>query len=226
MGTHQDWLDGEWRFVRAHLPPAPASVVEIGCGPGGGFVGNMARCGYDAVGVDPDAPDAPGFHRIPFERYGPARSVDAIVACTALHHVDDLGEVLDRAASALSDQGVLIVVEFAWELFDETTAQWCFARLPPAGSGWLHDQRIAWTESGRPWPEYRAEWAAAERLHRGAEMLGRLDARFDRRLCVERLPYFFGDLPDVDDADEQAAIAAGLINGTGIRYVGTVEGRA
>lgn len=226
MGTHEDWLDDEWQFIRRHLPSTPATVLEIGCGPHGGFVENMLRFGYDAVGIDPDAPDAPGYHRMPFEQYEPARGVDAIVACTALHHVDDLDDVLDRAVSTLAADGVLIVVEFAWELFDETTAQWCFARLPAAGSGWLHDKRIAWAESGRPWLEYCEKWAAAERLHRGAEMLRRLDARFDRSLCVEHLPYFFGDLPGVTAADERAAIESGQINGAGIRYVATVAGRA
>jgi hypothetical protein len=27
--------------------------------------------------------------------------------------------------------GVLVVVEWAWERFDEATARWCFARLTP-----------------------------------------------------------------------------------------------
>ena len=48
----QRWLDARWPFVRAHLPPAPARVLEIGCGPEGGFVPAMREHGYDAVGVD------------------------------------------------------------------------------------------------------------------------------------------------------------------------------
>jgi hypothetical protein len=46
-----------------------------------------------------------------------------------------------------------------------------------------------------------------------------LDARFDRRLCLYA-PYFFADLSDPTEADEQAAIDAGQIQATGIRYVG------
>src|SRR5690242_15603534 len=46
-----------WPFVAANLPSAPASVLEIGCGPLGGFVPAMNRAGYDAIGVDPEAPE-------------------------------------------------------------------------------------------------------------------------------------------------------------------------
>ena len=43
--------------VRARLPEAPARVVELGCGPLGGLVPGLRAAGYDAVGVDPAAPD-------------------------------------------------------------------------------------------------------------------------------------------------------------------------
>jgi hypothetical protein len=47
-----------------------------------------------------------------------------------------------------------------------------------------------------------------------------LDARFDRQLYVEG-PYFFADLADTSEAEEQAAIDAGLIKAGGIRYAAT-----
>ena len=37
-------------------------------------------------------------------------------------------------------------------------------------------------------------------------------------------PYFFAELGNVAEADEQAAIDAGEIRATGIRYVGTLAG--
>ena len=43
------------------------------------------------------------------------------------------------------------------------------------------------------------------------------DARFDRRLHAEG-PYYFADLVDTSEAEEQAAIEAGLIQAGGIRY--------
>ena len=32
------WLKATWPFVHGQLPAAPAAVLEIGCGPLGGFV--------------------------------------------------------------------------------------------------------------------------------------------------------------------------------------------
>jgi hypothetical protein len=47
------WLTSEWPFVRTHLPPSSSRVVEIGCGPTGGFVPRLRSAGYDAVGATP-----------------------------------------------------------------------------------------------------------------------------------------------------------------------------
>ena len=46
-----------------------------------------------------------------------------------------------------------------------------------------------------------------------------LDRRFDRTLC-DYGPYFFADLAGIAEGDEQAAIDAGEIRATRIRYVG------
>jgi hypothetical protein len=86
----QRWLSALWPIVQAHLPPAPSRVLEIGCGPEGGFVPAMREHGYDAVGVDPAAPSGPGYHQTDFENHQPTGPADAIVACTSLHHVSDL----------------------------------------------------------------------------------------------------------------------------------------
>jgi SAM-dependent methyltransferase len=207
--------------VRGQLPPAPASVLEIGCGSAGGFVPTLRREGYDAVGIDPNAPDAPAFHRIPFERYEPPQPVAAVLASNSLHHVGDLEEAVGRICDALRPDGTLVVVEWAWERFDDATAQWCFARLSDQGEpGWLHRRRDDWAASGRPWEEYFPAWAGGHGLHPGQEVVRRLEARFTRRVYAEG-PYFFPDLAGDAQEDEQAAIDAVQIRATGIRYVGT-----
>jgi SAM-dependent methyltransferase len=104
-------------------------VLEVGCGSLGGFVPALLDGGYHAVGVDPEAPGGPGYQRIEFERYEPPQPVDCLVASLSLHHVADLDEVLDRLAALLVPGGVLVVVEWAWEQFDEATARWCFVRV-------------------------------------------------------------------------------------------------
>jgi SAM-dependent methyltransferase len=211
---------GGWSFVRGQLPPVPAAVLEIGCGSAGGFVPALRREGYDAVGIDPNAPDAAGFHRIPFERYEPPQPVAAVVASNSLHHLGDLREAVGRICDALQPGGTLVVVEWAWERFDDDTAQWCFARLGDDGEpGWLHRRRDDWAASGRPWDEYFPAWADGHGLHQGQEVVRRLDTRFTRRMYGEG-PLFFPDLEGVTREHEQAAIAAGEIRATGIRYVG------
>ena len=225
MSPDQAWLAAVWPFVRAQLPPAPARVLELGCGPLGGFVPALQDGGYDAVGVDPQAPEGAGYQRVEFERYRPPRPVACVVASTSLHHVADLDAVLDRVTAALVGGGRLVVVEWGWERFDEATARWCFSRLaspaPGAEPGWLHRHREQWAASGQPWEAYCQAWAIQEGLHPGREIVAALDARLDRRLCVQG-PYFFADLADTTEADEQAAIDAGQIQATRIQYVGTL----
>ena len=88
MTPDERWLAALWPFVRSWLPAAPAGVVEIGCGPLGGFVPMLRSAGYNATGVDPEAPQGPWYHQVEFERYEPpSGAAHAVVACTSLHHV-------------------------------------------------------------------------------------------------------------------------------------------
>ena len=222
MTPDERWLAAVWPFVRASLPAAPASVVEIGCGPLGGFVPFLERAGYQATGVDPEAPLGPSYRQVEFERYDLSSQVDAIVACTSLHHVADLGAALDLVEAALAPGGVAVVVEWARERFDEATARWCFARLPEANGdhpGWLHHRQAEWVESGQPWDAYLRSWEQAEGLHAGQAILDELDARFDSRFATYG-PLFFPDLDGISEADEQAAIDRGLIQANRIQYAG------
>ena len=224
MTADDRWLAAVWPFVQEQLPPAPASVLEIGCGPLGGFVPALRDGGYHAVGVDPDAPEGPDYRRTEFERHQPPRPVDCVVTSLALHHVADLDEALDRLRDLLVPDGVLVVVEWSWERFDEATARWGFARLAPpapgAEPGWLHRHREQWSASGQPWDRYLRGWAEQEGLHPAEQILRGLDARFTRRFQAEH-PYLFAHLAATSEAEEQAAIDAGEIRAVGTRYAAT-----
>ena len=216
------WLASVWPFVQEHLPPAPARVLEIGCGPLGGFVPAMRSDGYEAIGIDPSAPDGPAYRQAEFENHEVSAPVDAIVASLSLHHVGDLNDVLDRIGSALVDGGALVVVEWAHERFDEPTARWCFDRLGAAdaeGDDWLYRHRDRWRESGQPWDAYLAGWVRDEAMHPGRDIVAGLQARFDTRMTTDG-PYFYADLDGVTSEQEQAAIDSKQIRATGIRYVG------
>jgi SAM-dependent methyltransferase len=225
-GPRQRWLRQMWHFVRGELPGASARVVEVGCGPLGGFVPMMLREGHCAVGVDPDAPEGPQYEQTEFERYEPSGPVDVVVASTSLHHVGDLAEVLDRVKATLRPDGRLVVVEWASERFDQETAQWCFDRLPapapPDEPGWLQRHRDGWSVSGLPWEVYFRRWRREEGLHGGDDVLRALDARFERHVCTYG-PYFFAELEATTAADEQSAIDAGQIQATCMHYVAGLE---
>jgi SAM-dependent methyltransferase len=217
------WLAAMWPVVRDRLPAPPARIVEIGCGPLGGFVPMLRSNGYQALGVDPDAPDGEDYRRVEFERVELAHDVDAFVASTSLHHVADQAAVIERIASTLVGARTLVVVEWDWEEFDEATADWCFERLgPDKEAGWLHRRRDEWMASGQSWSAYLEAWAEDERLHGVNTLLRLLDERFER-VHLARGPYFFPDLARATEEDERSAIGAGKIRATRIDYVGILR---
>ncbi len=223
--SDERWLGSVWPFVRDRLPPPPGAVVEIGCGPLGGFVPMLRSAGYDATGVDPEAPDGPWYRQVGFEQHELPGPAAAVVACVSLHHVGDLGEVLGLAAAALADGATIVVVEWAWERFDDATARWCFDRLPgpSAEHNWLRHRYDEWRESGLPWETYFRDWAAGEHLHAATDIVAELDARFDRQFLGDG-PFFFADLDGVSEAEEQAAIDSGAIAPGRVAYVGRRRG--
>ena len=221
MTTGGRWLDTQWPIVRGRLPAPPARVVEIGCGSLGGFVPMLRAEGYDAVGIDPQAPEQPHYRRVEFERSELPTQVDAVIACASLHHVADPAEVIDRIPSTLTSGGAVVIVEWAWERFDEQTAAWCFARLRPDDEAtWLRPAELNGSPQAGSGRATSATGPNAHGLHRSDLLLRLLDERFERQLLT-RGPYFFPDLGDTTEAGEQTAIDAGLIQPTRIDYVGT-----
>jgi SAM-dependent methyltransferase len=214
------WIAATWSLVRELLPPAPARILDVGCGSAGGLVPILRENGYHATGIDPHAPAAPHYQQTDFEHAELPEPLEAIVASTSLHHVSDPSRVIDRIAGTLTPSGTLIVVEWAWEKFDRRTADWCFARLgPDEEPGWLHRRRDEWQASDADWPAYLHSWAAREGLHRGDTLVRLLDDQLERTRLTAG-PYFFPDLADTSAADEQAAIDAGEAEATRIEWVG------
>jgi tRNA-Thr(GGU) m(6)t(6)A37 methyltransferase TsaA len=226
-GTSADgvWLAATWPFVRSQLPPPPARVIELGCGPVGGHIPALIRAGYDATGVDPEAPEGPAYVSGTFEEYRPDGPADAVVASVSLHHVDDPAVVVGQIAEQLVPDGALVVVEWISEDFDEATARWCFGhqlRDQAEPGAWLGGIYAGWAASGLGWDAYFQAWLDEHGLHPAAAIRRALDARF----AVTHLstgPYYFPDLPDADPAAEQAAIDAGQIRAGCLRYAGRVR---
>jgi hypothetical protein len=68
--------------------------------------------------------------------------------------------------------------------------------------------------------ELRPRLGGARHASSPGGVLRLLDERFERQLLTHG-PYFFPDLIDTTEADEQTAIDAALIQPTRIDYVGT-----
>jgi SAM-dependent methyltransferase len=224
VSANQQWLETAWSTVRPHLPAAPAVVVELGCGAVGGLVPALLDDGYQAIGIDPEAPEGASYRQVEFEHCELPSEVDAVVASVSLHHVSDPAEVLDRIAGALKPDGTIVVIEWDWESFDEASARWAFDRLDLAGEpkGWLHRGREHWLASGLPWDTYLREWASGHGLHSARALVGGLDERFERVSCA-RGAYLFPELAGTSEADELEAIDAGLIRALRIDYVGRLN---
>lgn len=177
--------------------------------------------GYQATGIDPQAPDGPNYRRLEFERSELPDAVDAVAASVSLHHVADPGEVLDRVAAALKPGGAVVVLEWDWESFDEASARWAFERLDLTAEpkGWLHGARERWLASGLPWDDYLRGWATGHGLHSARALVDQLDDRFERVSC-EGGAYLFPELTRTTEADELEAIEAGLVRALRIDYAG------
>jgi SAM-dependent methyltransferase len=197
-------------FVHAYLPPAPARVLEVGCG-GGDLARGIARAGHRVVAIDPDAPAGDLFQSTTLEEFADPEPFDAVVASLALHHIADLAGALDKIARLLRPAGRLIVNEHAVDRLDEPTARWYLEKLtqiradaPPSVEQCLHD-----------WEDDHAG------LHGYAAMRQELDRRFTERFFAW-MPYLYGELAAaaVTEMEERGLIDAGVIRAMGFRYVG------
>src|SRR5215212_5286075 len=114
-------------FVLRYLPPPPARVLEIGCGPVGDLAYAIAAARYEIVAVDPMAPEGPLFRRIPFEDFTEPGSFDAVVASLSMHHIADLTRSTAAIVGLLVPGGRFILEEWDRDcLLDDVTARWYF----------------------------------------------------------------------------------------------------
>jgi SAM-dependent methyltransferase len=140
-------------FVLSQLPSTPARVLEVGCGEGE-LARGLAAEGYDVVAIDPEAPDEPIFRRTTIEAFADPGPFDAVVASLSLHHVHDLGGVLDKLVRLL--EGTLILNEHAWDRLDPMTREWeeehaglhGYAQMRPELDARFEERFFEW----RPYP--------------------------------------------------------------------------
>jgi SAM-dependent methyltransferase len=202
-------------FVREELPPAPASILEVGCG-GGELARELEALGYDIIAIDPEAPNGPIFQAIKLEDFDDSGPFDAVVASLSLHHIENLGAAVDKIAGLLDSGGLLVLSEWDRERFQGATARWYFHQRQALAAVGREDAEIEPT-----FEEWWPEWQERRRdVHPYAAMRRELDRRFSERL-FEWVPYLYGyRLGGEVEPLERALIASGEIEAVGFRYVG------
>jgi SAM-dependent methyltransferase len=190
-------------FVLSQLDRTPARVLEIGCGDGQAAL-TLAANGHEVTAIDPVAPEGLIFERVTLEEFVPSAPFDAVVASRSLHHVPDLELAVDKIAQLAP---LLVIEEFAWDRFDERTADWYLAQLD--GPSKSIQQCL------RDWNEEH------DGLHGYETLRTEFDRRFREQFFAWR-PYLHR-YPGVraDQTSEQAMIDAGVVDALGFRYVGT-----
>lgn len=157
-------------------------MLEVGCGDRGGVVPALRDAGYDAIGVDPRAPEGPHFRQTDFREVD--EEFDAVVAGRVIHHLVPLPKAVDHLAALAP---VLVVNEFAWDLIDLELQAWYDAEraLRPDSTGPPSVEQWRWRHPG---------------LHPHDVLLGALRARYDE-VVLEWVPYFHHWLGDVESPD-------------------------
>ena len=191
-------------------------MLEIGCGEEGGLVAALVEAGYDAVGIDPHAPEGERFVRARFQDLEESNSllqgIAGVVAGRVLHHVHPLGDGLDRLAALAP---LLLVDEFARELID------------PAGLDWYEGQHRLLTLVGAepPGPPSLDAWRERHPdLHPYDLLLAGLRERYEER-SLEWVPYYHRWLGGPSsEALEETLIGAGAIAAIGWRWAGVRSG--
>jgi SAM-dependent methyltransferase len=182
-------------FVLEWLPATPARVLEVGCGDGA-LTRRLGQAGYDAIGLDPDAPPGNGFVRGSLEDFETPQRFDAAVAVRSLHHVHDLDAALDRLTPALVPGARLVLFEFAVESIDVDARRW----LASNGLEW----EVDWDFEG---------------VIRLADLRDALERRFSL-LYEEPTPYLARELNrEALHEREKEAITRGELKPPGMRLV-------
>lgn len=191
-------------------------MLEIGTGGAGALALALERAGYDVMAIDPAAPgEGEIFRRIKIEELDEDELFHAIVAVQTLHHVTDLGPVLDKIRDHLRPGGALVLEELGWDRLDVATADWFYGQRRALAAATGGEAPASVEALAREWEDEHVG------LHGYETMREELDLRFEERFFAwEPYLYRFMDEGVAGESLERALIDADAIQAVGWRYVG------
>ena len=203
-------------FMLSELPPAPARVLEVGCG-AGDLARALAAAGHQVTAIDPMAPAGEIFRQVSLETFVEPGPYDAVVAQLSLHHIGDLAAAFAKIHRLLRPGGVLVVDEWAEDRFlDEATMRWYYHQRQARAAAGQPDTAPATT-----FAEWQRGWVAGHRGQHGFGALhGELMRHFRERLLTWGPYLYCYELDEALQPLEQKLIAQGAIQATGFRWVG------
>ncbi|HEU4724386.1 MAG TPA: class I SAM-dependent methyltransferase [Candidatus Eisenbacteria bacterium] len=188
------------RFLERVLPPAPARLLEVGCGDGL-VAAALGTRGYDVTALDESlAPhESATAARVTwvesnflfYEEGGAGAPFDAVVFTRSLHHIAPLDRALDRAAALLGPGGRLIAEEFAFDRVTLPTARWWYdMESVLVAGGLLSPPDPALAAIRNPLGRWKQEHAHDPPLPTGHDMLAAVRERFETG-PAEEAPYLY-----------------------------------
>ncbi|KAL0482205.1 ubiquinone biosynthesis O-methyltransferase [Acrasis kona] len=134
--THQTATDVQVNLtlenLKRFLPPAPASILEIGCG-SGQVSKALMDLGYTVTAVEPDEKSSEkakvlgvNVTVMDFLKFEPNQQFDFIFSILVLHHIPDLVGAVQAIKKHLKPNGTVYVEEFHLSIVDHDTSKWFF----------------------------------------------------------------------------------------------------
>ncbi|NGN66830.1 class I SAM-dependent methyltransferase [Streptomyces sp. A7024] len=108
-------------FIEHSLPPAPARILDAGCGDGA-LAARLIERGYAVTAIDVDPALRSPLVRVADICTYEDEPFDAVIFSLSLHHVHSLERALERARALLKPGGRLIIDEFAHEAANDRIA--------------------------------------------------------------------------------------------------------
>jgi SAM-dependent methyltransferase len=221
--------DATASFLGRVLPRPPALVLEVGCGRGEVAL-RLRDMGYAITPLD-KAPDAVGAARASglqavecdFLTYrgGP---FDVVLFTRSLHHIQPLESAIERTASLLRPDGLLVGEEFAREAIDADTAAWYFDTCDLLRTaGLLPDQEGAATDD--PLERWSSRFRSGHAPPTtGNDLLRAIGRRFELVEADRRVPYHYRYLADHLPQTELGARLTRLVMEMELRRLTTTSG--